>query len=210
MTTAPAYQPPRSPAPWAEVVPGYGPVTVDTLLTLPDDGYVYEVVDGVLVRVAGSGNRATRLAARLIIQLGSYVDAHRVGAVTSSDGVYRFPGAETGLVPDVGFYRAERLAEIVDEDKPIPFPPDLAVEIASPSQTATEMAAKAHVYLRAGTRLVWVVWPQSAHIDVWHADVLTGPVAGLTLSDTLTGEDVVAGFSYPVTDLFTDPLRPEP
>lgn len=34
------------------------------------------------------------------------------------------------------------------------------------------------MYLRVGTRLVWIVWPQSAHIDVWHVDMLTGPVAG--------------------------------
>lgn len=36
-------------APWAEVVPTPRPVTVDTLLTLPDDGHVHEVVEGVLV-----------------------------------------------------------------------------------------------------------------------------------------------------------------
>lgn len=45
-------------APWAEIVPGMDLVTVDLLLTLPDDGYTYEVVDGVLVRMAGSGRLA--------------------------------------------------------------------------------------------------------------------------------------------------------
>jgi len=35
-------QPPALLIPWAEAVPGYGPVTVDLLLTLPDDGYRYE------------------------------------------------------------------------------------------------------------------------------------------------------------------------
>lgn len=45
---------PQPPAPWAEVVPGYGPVTVDILLTVSDDEYIYGVVVGVLVRVAGS------------------------------------------------------------------------------------------------------------------------------------------------------------
>lgn len=161
MTTAQAYHSmPRSPAPWAEIVPGSGSVTVDVLLTLPDDGYIHEVVEWVLVRVAGSGKQATRLAARVLM--------------------------------------------------PIPFAPDLAVGVSSPSQTATQMAAKARVYLRAGTRLVWIVWPQSAHIDVWHVDVLTGPVTCLTLSDILTGEDVVAGFSYAVAGLFVDPLRSEP
>jgi len=46
---------PPNPAPWAEVVPGMGPVTVGDLLTIPDDGYIYEVVEGVLVRMVGSG-----------------------------------------------------------------------------------------------------------------------------------------------------------
>jgi Uma2 family endonuclease len=208
MTTAPAYQP-NSPAPWAEIVPGYGPVSVDILLTLPDDGYVYEVVEGVLVRVAGSGNRASRLAARLLIQLGLFVQTHRLGIVTGADGVYRFPGAETGLIPDVGYYSAERVPLILDEDKPIPFAPDLAVEVASPSQEGTEMAAKARVYLRAGTRMVWVIWPQSLHIDIWHRDVLTGPVRSLGPSDTLDGEDVIPGFTYAVAALFADPLAPD-
>lgn len=199
--------PPESVAPWAEIVPGVGPVTVDILLTLPDDGYVYEVVEGVLVRVAGSGNRATRLGMRLGARLLAYVEPRRLGVVTGADGVYKFSGAETGLLPDVGYYGAERLSRITDEDKPIPFAPDLAVEIASPSQEAAEMAAKARRYLRGGTLLLWVVWPHGAHIDVWHPDILTGPAETLGISDMLEGEQVIPGFSYPVRDLFADPLR---
>jgi len=81
------------------------------------------------------------------------------------------------------------------------------VEVASPSQDSDDMAAKARLYLKAGARLVWVVWPQSGHIDVWRREVLTGPVATLRKSDTLDGEDVVPGFKYPVADLFADALR---
>src|SRR5579884_1086967 len=106
ITMSSARQPLPNPAPWAEIVPGYGPVTVDILLTLPDDGYVYEVVEGVLVRMAGSGLDATTIGGLLVIALGSFVYAHRLGLVTPSDGVYKFPGAETGLLPDVGFVAA--------------------------------------------------------------------------------------------------------
>jgi Uma2 family endonuclease len=201
---------PRSPAPWAEVVPGYGLVTVDILLELPDDGNIYEVVEGVLVRMAGSGNRATTLGLDLGAELRTYVRPRRLGRVTGADGVYKFPEAETGLIPDVGFYGAEHLPQIVDENKPVPFAPDLAVEVVSPDQVSTTVAAKVRRYLGAGTRLVWVVWPQSEHIDVWHADVLTAPVRTLNIRDTLDGEDVVPGFTYPVAELFQDPLRPEP
>jgi Uma2 family endonuclease len=208
MASAANPSPSRSPAPWAEAVPGYGPARVDLLLTLPDDEYAYEVVDGVLVRMAGSGEEATNLALHLGARLFDYARSHRLGLVTGADGVYKFPGAETGLVPDVGFYLAARRAHILDKTKPIPFAPDLAVEVVSPDQSAPAMAAKARRYLRAGTRLVWVVWPRSQHIDVWHPGILTGPARLLGVNDQLDGEEVVPGFAYSVAELFLDPLAP--
>ncbi len=199
-------RPPAAVAPWAEVVPGYGPVTVDLLLTLPDDGYRYEVVEGVLVRMAGSGDEATTIAFNFGLALGNFVVPRRLGRLTGADGVYKFPGAETGLLPDVGFYAAAKRALIVDRAKPIPFAPDLAVEVASPSQDASDMAAKACTYLQGGTSLVWVLWPQSAHIDVWRTGQLTAPAATLHSGDLLDGEDVVPGFTHPVAAVFADPL----
>jgi len=185
-----------------------GPVTIDTLLTIPDDGYVYEVVNGVLVRMAGSGRRATTIAHYLGVALTTFIQPRRLGLVTGADGVYRFPGAETGLLPDVGFSTAARDATILDEDedKPIPFAPDLAVEVASPSQNADDLAAKVRIYLRGGARLVWVVWPQARHIDVWRQGTLDRPAATLNVGDSLDGEEVVPGFTYAVADVFADPL----
>jgi Uma2 family endonuclease len=185
-----------------------GPVTVDILLTIPGDEYIYEVVDGVLVRMAGSGKRVTIIGNIINNALFNFVIPRRLGIVTPADGVYKFPGAETGLIPDVGFYTAAREATIpdVDDDKPIPFAPDLAVEVASPSQDADDLAAKVRTYLRGGTRLVWVVWPQAQHIDVWRQDTLDRPTVTLNVGDTLDGEDIVPGFIFLVADIFADPL----
>jgi Uma2 family endonuclease len=182
------------------------PMTVDDLLNIPDDGYVYEVVDGVLVRMAGSGDEASTIAALILTAINVFVLPRRLGRVTGADGVYRFPGAETALLPDVGFYIAEKRALIVDLSRPIPFAPDLAVEVASPNQKAEDMAAKARLYLSGGTRLVWVVWPTSGHIDVWRLDRTAGPAATLNMSDTLDGEDVLPGFTHPMAAVFADPL----
>ena len=195
-----------NPAPWAEVVPEVGPITVDLLLELPDDCYMYEVVNGTLVRMAGSGEDATRLALRVGARLLTYAEDQRLGVVTGADGVYKFSGAETGLLPDVGFYALERHPRHHDTSRPIPFAPDLAVEVASPSQDADAMAAKARAYFAGGTQLVWVIWPQARHIDVWSPDRLDGPAATLNIGDSLDGEDVVPGFSYPVARVFADPL----
>jgi Uma2 family endonuclease len=184
-----------------------GPVTVDILLTVPDDGYGYEVVDGVLVRMAGSGDEATTIAFNLGLALGNFVLPRRLGRLTGADGVYRFPQAETGLIPDVGFYGAARRSLITDRSKPIPFAPDLAVEVASPSQDGPEMAAKARLYLSGGTRLVWVIWPQSQHIDAWRPSDLHRPSVTLNIGDDLDGEDVLPGFTHPVAAVFADPLN---
>jgi Uma2 family endonuclease len=193
-------------APWAEVVPHVGPVTVDDLLNWPDDGWRYEVVEGVLVRMAGSGAEATTIGQTISFLLNVYVRPRRLGAVTGADGVYKFPRAETGLLPDVGFYTATRRALITDRTKPIPFAPDLAVEVQSPSQDASAVAAKARQYLQAGTRLVWVVRPRQQEIDVWRSGSAVQPSATLNAGDMLEGESVVPGFATPVNDVFTDPL----
>lgn len=197
-------------APWAEVVRGTGPATVADLLDMPDDGWRYEVVEGVLVRVAGSGDLATNIAAVILAALLNFVRPRRLGRVTSSDGVYKFPGAETGLIPDVGFYGRALFLHLLDRDKPIPFAPELAVEVASPSQGAEEMASKVARYLHGGTRLVWVVWPHAQAVDVWHPGDLRPrpedmrPSRTLRAADgeTLDGEDVVPGFTHPVADIF--------
>jgi Uma2 family endonuclease len=192
--------PSRPFAPWAEIVPGAPRATAESLLARQDDGWQYEVVAGMLVRMAGSGLRASTIARRLAGRLGDFVDDRGLGQVTGADGVYKFPGAETGLVPDVGFFRAARQSLIKDPNKPIPFAPDLAVEVASPSQDRAVMAAKTALYFDGGTRLVWIVWPDDAQVDVWHrGDAL--PVT-LRVEDTLTGENVVPGFTYPVAKLF--------
>ena len=139
MSTAHA-RPPDPLAPWAEIVPTISPVTVAVLLTMPDDGYTYEVVEGVLVRVAGSGDTATTSAFALGAAIHAHARSRRLGVVTGADGVYRFLGSEKGLIPDVGYYIAKRRALISDGDKPLPFAPDIVIEVASPSQTARDMA----------------------------------------------------------------------
>jgi Uma2 family endonuclease len=63
------------------------------------------------------------------------------------------------------------------------------------------MAAKVERYLRAGVRLVWVVWPRWQQVDVWHLGDRQ-PARTLGVGDILDGENVVPGFTYPVANLF--------
>lgn len=195
--------PPASLAPWAEIVPDMPPMTLEEFLDYPgEDGYQYELVEGVLVRLTGTGPRAGRVTRKIFVALNAYVEAHGLGTVTHPDEVFDFGQSgqrDTGLLPDIGFYGAAR-EPLVDPDKAYPFAPDLAIEVTSPKQFRPQLQAKALRYLAGGTALGWVVWPGRQQVDVWRRGA-SAPIT-LTINDTLDGEDVVAGFTFPVAALF--------
>ena len=185
-------------------------MTIDEMMALPDDGWQYELVEGRLVRMPGSSGGASAIAADLAGELRAFVKPRRLGRITAADGTFDLtqPGdpAETGLVPDVAFVRAEHAPSPSSPDylKAWHLAPDLAVEVVSPSQFRPEMRDKAERYIKAGVRLVWVIWPKSRQVDVWRADAAGVPqlVATLKRGDNLDGLDVLPGFSYALADLF--------
>lgn len=192
-------------APWAEVVPGVGPMTADELLRLPDDGWRYELVDGVLVRMPSPGFRHGRLVARLASALLIYVTANVLGDVVTDAGfvLSRAGHPDTVLGPDVAFVRAEHVPtpDTLADEKHLRVAPDLAVEIVSPDQYHPELMDKAKIYLASGVRLVWIVWPETRTVDVWRPGT-DAPMQTLGIGDALDGLEVVPGFSYPLSQLF--------
>lgn len=195
-------------APWAQLVPGFGPMTVDEMMNLPDDdGWMYELVDGRLVRMPMSGGEASRIAARIVIALGIFVEPRDLGAVLGADGEFDLtqPGeaGETALGPDASFTHKDRVPprDSPEYKRAWHVAPDLVVEVASPTQYRPEMASKSRRYLGAGSRLIWVVWPKYQQVDVWRPDA-DEPVQTLTITDSLDGLDVLPGFTYPLARLF--------
>jgi Uma2 family endonuclease len=77
-------------APWGESVPADRRMTVEDLSAYPDDGYRYELVEGVLIRVAGSRPKAGRITRRLFRRLDAFVRERNLGVVTLPDEVYDF------------------------------------------------------------------------------------------------------------------------
>ncbi len=215
MSEARAYNRSDTFAPWAEIVPGVGPMTVADYEMLPDDGWVYELVEGILVRMPQSGFEASNIGYRLGGRLSVYVEDQGLGGVTGEQGGYNLSDVgrpDTELGPDVAFVRAERLATLTPEQyiRALRLAPDLAVEVASPNQWRPGMAAKAMRYLAAGVRLVWIVWPRWQQVDVCHPGDET-PSDTLGVAGTIDGEDVVPGFTCSVAVLFRrPPLTPAP
>jgi Uma2 family endonuclease len=92
-----------------------------------------------------------------------------------------------------------RLAGRLLPEKFFPGPPDLAVEILSPSDASVYVQQKVRDYLEAGVRLVWLLVPQSKTATVYRAD---GSGRLLRERDSLEGEDILPGFSFRLSDLY--------
>jgi Uma2 family endonuclease len=180
--------------------PPPGQATEDDLLRLlAAKRGQFELVHGTLVEKA-MGVKESFLAAWIIFRLQEYLQGNDLGGVTGPDGTLKLQ-EHLVRIPDVGFLLWENVPPD-DELPPIPeLAPDLAVEVISPSNTAKEMAKKRREYFRAGTRLVWHVYPLRKEVEVY-----TSPARFRTLglADSLDGGDLLPGFQLPLTDLFAE------
>lgn len=173
--------------------------TMEEFLALPDHEN-FELVDGELV-ASNVSNLSSLVASNLIIQLGGFCSSKKRGPVFPSDAYYNcFPNRpERARKPDVSFIRLERLPEHWLADGYFSIAPDLAVEVLSPNDLVYKVQRKIGEYLDTGVKLVWEINPEQRIIYVHRAD---GTMSKLNESDTLSGEDVVSGFTCRVADLF--------
>ncbi len=155
----------------------------------------YEFVNGELKQMSPPTMEHGEISMGLILPLGTYVRDKQLGRLYPADTTFKL--GDRLVKPDIAFVSNERLPENRRQGSPIP--PDLAVEVTSPSESQYDIIEKALVYLKAGTRLVWVIEPIAQTVTVYRSKT---DIKTLTHNDTLTGEDVVEGFSCPVAQLF--------
>ena len=176
-------------------------------------GRRYEYVDGRALpmgpEIAGPDGEMTvgptKLAHGMIVEemsflLGSFVRKHRLGRVLGAEtGFLMTHDPEQMRAADVAFVSDEVLAQVTDPGDWLPFPPDLAVEVVSEHDRAADLRRKIDDYLRYGTRLLWVIYPDQRRIDVYAPGA---PVVALDEDGTLDGGEVLPGFQTAVRDLF--------
>ena len=178
---------------------GEGPLTVAEFEELPEEGaFRIELVRGRLVR----SPRPASLHGRLVIRLGrlldEYAEAGGHGVVLADAGVILGRNPDTVRGPDLAFFSPERIPE---DGYSTTFwgPPDLAIEIAWPSNRVAEMEAKVADYLEAGVRRVWVVEPASRSVTLW---LPTRQARVLRRDDVLEDVAVLPGFRLELGTLF--------
>jgi Uma2 family endonuclease len=175
-------------------------MTVDEFLVarLPDGKA--ELVRGEVRVTPPPGAPHGAASSNLLFLLSVHVRQRELGRVFGDSFGYeliRLP--HTVRVPDASFVSADRLPKQGVGPGLLKFAPDLAVEVLSPSETASELEEKLRDYTASGTSLVWIVDPVRRTVMVIPADA---PVQWLSEGDTLDGGTVIPGFTCPVSEIF--------
>jgi Uma2 family endonuclease len=127
------------------------PFTVDDLDFMPDDGNVYELIDGVLIVSPPSGRRHQRA----LVRLGELLDeaCPEELAVLWPPYVVR-AASDTELRPDLQVvWDSDIVGEVVVDA------PELVVEVVDPNTTINDLNNKKAAYARMGVPHYWVLDP---------------------------------------------------
>ena len=171
------------------------PTTMTPEEFLENDVPGYEYAKGELIPMSPATKRHGKISVNIIRYLDRHVHENGLGELYTAETIFQV--GDRMMKPDVAFVSTDHLD--VDEDKTFPIPPDLAIEVVSPTDVHYRIVRKALDYLEAGTRLVWVLDPVAKAVTVYRSE---SDIETLTREAMLTGEDVVPGFTCPVENLF--------
>jgi Uma2 family endonuclease len=99
-------------------------------------------------------------------------------------------GEDDYVQPDIVFIRRERGNNVTDRG--IEIPPDLVVEVLSPSTAFRDRGLKRDRYARFGVPEYWIIDPNVRRVEVYHLAV--DPYApAVVATDTMTWQPVPGG-----------------
>jgi Uma2 family endonuclease len=158
-----------------------------------------ELVRGELRTMSPAGSEHGAIVVNVTLAVATTVRAKNLGVVFGTEtGFLIQQSPDTVRAPDVGFVRRARIQGGLTR-KFFPGPPDLAIEVLSPSDTASEVHEKAEDWLRAGCLEVWPVDPRLRRVS--KLSLVDDQIRHEILDDRLTS-DVLPGFAVPVSEIF--------
>ena len=136
--------------------------TYEDYLRLEDDKR-YEVINGRLREMPTPTTEHQRILGKIYKTVDGFVERVKSGEVLISP-VDVVLSTATVVQPDLLFVSKERLGMIKDR---IFGPPDLVVEIVSPTSYVRDRYEKFRLYEKYGIREYWIVLPGEKVIEVW-------------------------------------------
>jgi Uma2 family endonuclease len=176
--------------------------TSSDLLTLPDDGRRYEIVDGELFVSKQPHFYHQRVCTNVTTLLANWSARSKLGQVIIAPGLIF--ADDDDVVPDVAWLSTERLAAALGDDGKLHSAPDLIIEVLSPGPTnqRRDREAKLGLYSRRGVLEYWIVDWSARSIEVFQRQNSQLDLVGTLRKGDLLESPVLPSFSTPVDNFF--------
>ena len=154
----------------------------------------FELLEGELIPLSSGTPLHADVRDSLSYFLRAYFREHPIGKVLAEIDCRL--GQNTVRRADLSVFVGERIQQIDMRKIPIPFAPDIAVEVLSPSEAAVQVNRKIHHYLGAGCQEVWL-------FDADNGDVFVHANSGIRLLQRQhrLESPLLPGFSVPISEL---------
>jgi Uma2 family endonuclease len=171
-------------------------MTSEELMNVDDEPNRHELIKGELLTMAPPGFPHGTATMNLSALLYNHVKSNNLGVLAAELGFKLESDPDTVLAPDISFITRERVGTPSEGYRV--GPPDLAVEILSPSDRKTQVERKTLLWLELGAKAVWNVNPRKRTVEVIRAD---GERRLFHENDELV-DDTVPGFRVKVSEIF--------
>ncbi|MBA2319078.1 MAG: Uma2 family endonuclease [Euzebyales bacterium] len=141
-------------------------LTYADLLALPESGVRRELVDGRLIMSPSPSPDHQEVAIRLIRLLSDHADAHGGKVFTAPLDIFFTDGRV--LQPDVCYLGPARLGQV--QGRRLVAPPDLIVEVSSPSTRTHDLVVKRALYEAGGVPEFWLVDLEAQRVEAYRHD----------------------------------------
>ena len=168
-----------------------------------NDLYEMEVTaEGELLILPMTGYRGNKQELYMATFLANWELANG-GSASSQTVRFRLPSGAV-LGPDAAWITQERFDALPDleRDTIIEGAPDFVVEIRSRTDNLRPLQNKMSHWMAGGTRLGWLIDARQRQVHIYRAGQLEPQL--LDDPETLDGEDVLPGFSFPVRQYIFD------
>lgn len=140
-------------------------ITWQDVQQMPDDGNRYEAIEGDVYMTPAPSILHHRLTRALYEALKPLLLEPDLGELFWAPVGVEFSATGEGVQPDLMFVSNERRGIIGEAE--IVGPPDLVVEILSPSTASRDRSIKLRLYERQGVPEYWIVDPDGSAVDIW-------------------------------------------
>jgi Uma2 family endonuclease len=139
-------------------------LTYADYVRLPDDGLRHEIIDGEHYVTPSPSVRHQQISGRLFHSIQLHLDTHPIGAIFYAPLDALLSEFDI-VVPDLVYISNDRMRYLTSKN--LQGPPDLVIEVLSPSTARRDQRLKHDLYERVGITEYWLVDSERDVVDVY-------------------------------------------